>query len=190
MIINFLSVSDSSDDDCLCQPIIIRVLYVNIRSINPNNPSLRDKIAKLRNLISIYQPQLIAIVETWLTKEHNTEHVLRLLGIQQHTYKCFRHDRADGHDPNNAYGNTITGQEDRRGGGTLVLWKRDAHPNTRFEPYGDENYADNVINFQIKYTFNCGKCSNGKKFKKFIFTVVYRRPSPFKDEGISCFNLV
>ena len=184
-----ISIFEDSDDEheCICKSRTISVLYANMRSINPKNPKLKSKIDKLKNLISLYRPQLIVIVETWLTDKHQNIDVLRSLNLEA-TYEIFRQDRVDGHDPRNAFGHTNDDNktQGRRGGGVIVLWKKGTYPKTEisFKRSYNEDYADNIVNFDLIRTYCCEKCYGDKKEKKFIFTVVYRRPSPIKKEGM------
>ena len=153
-----------------------------MRSINPMNEQLTGKIGILRRLVDQHKPQVIALVETWLQQEHSNQEVLSFLGL--HEYDIVgRQDRADGHHPENAYDRAGKPQQADRGGGVLVLWKRNTLSNILFVRSKNEDYADNVVNFDIECTFNCAKCHRPDGKKKFIFTVVYRRPSPTKKDG-------
>ncbi|CAF0781181.1 unnamed protein product [Adineta steineri] len=151
-------------------------------SINPDNDTdkMTDKIRRLKGLITRHQPHIIAIVESWLTKNHHDEEILNLLGLNW--YRIFRQDRCSGHHPGNAYGHSRSVQSKRRGGGVLVLWNPNDVVNASLERNPAEDHEDNVVNFDLFYTFNCTKCSGRKSTQKFGFTVVYRRPSRFKGQ--------
>ncbi|CAF3588135.1 unnamed protein product [Rotaria sp. Silwood1] len=174
---------ESDDEDCICRSVTIKVLYVNMCSVKPNKThrAIPNKIQRLRNLILMHQPHIIAIVESWLNTDDDNEQILSYLNLAE--YRVFRQDRGDGHHPGNAYGHTTTGLEDRRGGGILVLWKKPDDFNVDFNRQPAEDYADNAVNFDLDYKFQCAYCSNGQPVKKYGFTVAYRRPGPFADQG-------
>lgn len=175
---------DEDEETCICENIKIRVFYINIRSINPENktPAMKFKIERLRGRIQRYKPQLIVFVETWLTKNHRSSDVMERLDLDG--YRIIgRYDRGDGHHEQNSYCLTTTGEEDRRGGGILVLWKQGCN-SVKCRKAPSENYADNVVNFDLYYAANCYKCLNGKQWiQKFGLTIVYRRPGPFRNQS-------
>ncbi|CAF1488648.1 unnamed protein product [Didymodactylos carnosus] len=112
----------SSSEPCICDDATISVLYVNIRSMNPNNDKMRQKIDQLSSLIFYNQPDVIAIVESWLNEKHSDKDIRDSLQLQG--YKIVRRDRCSGQDPENSYRDETNAQyAKRRGGGILVAWK-------------------------------------------------------------------
>jgi hypothetical protein len=108
------------------------------------------------------------------------------LGLQNYT--IFRQDRGS-YNIDNAYGDNDNQDSGRRGGGIWVAFRcADGADGIKFERSLAEDYNDNIMNFDIEYKFNCRKCNaqslSEKPEKKFGFTVVYRRPGPYKNQGI------
>ena len=140
-----------------------------------------EKIQKLRDLIQTHKPHIIAIVESWLNERDTDGRILSYLNLTRYT--PFRQDRKDGHNPGNSYGRTTTGLEDRRGGGILVFWKKPDDFDVTFKSESAEDYADNIMNFDLEYTFQCAYCSGWPRKKKYGFTVVYKPPRRRANEG-------
>lgn len=112
-----LSDTSSSDDDCICKPIKVSVLYCNIRSANPTSKN-QAKLAKFRLMVASTRPQIVALVETWLTSQHSDSAVESALGLEG--YIIFRNDRGGNRYPGTGY---LTGEDEKRGGGMLVAWR-------------------------------------------------------------------
>ena len=177
---------DSDEEECICQPLTIPVLYVNMRSINPNNEKLSEKKKRLQELIKAKNPAIIAIVETWLNETHPNDKVAKDLGIIGYT--IWRRDRCDGHPLNNAYRQTTTSVEELRGGGILIAWKNIIMNNENalvLELNPSEDYGDAIMSADIFVKLNCNICNETRVNDvfgipgKFGFTVVYRRPVPY-----------
>ncbi|KAJ6648666.1 Xanthine dehydrogenase, partial [Pseudolycoriella hygida] len=172
--------SDSDEEDCDCEGVEVPVFYVNAGSINPRTQ--KAKIEKIREVIGRNQPAIIAIVETWLSNEHSDDDVRNSLGLSWE-YTILRQDRDAGHHSDNAYGATTTSMQGRRGGGILIAWKPIILSNgnpLKLKRNANEDYGDVIMSADILVEMNCTKCNTSKN-KKFIFTVVYRRPVP-RDE--------
>ena len=169
-----------------------------MRSINPRNRRLSEKCARLREAIQRNDPAIIAIVETWLSKQHSDKEVARALGINRYEdgyeegYEIWRQDRDAGHHPNNAYGDTTTGMEGRRGGGILIAWKHIILKNGNrllLIRNPSEDFGDAIMSADIEVQMNCTECNEANS-KKFAFTLVYRRPVPqgkYKFQNITAF---
>lgn len=175
---------DESREKCICDQINLKVFYLNARSINPTNRNrtFQQKIEEIKRQINQYQPEIIAIVESWLKEKHEDDEIVTLLGLKG--YRIFRQDRGS-ENLDNAY---VIGDDEnkdlgRRGGGILVAY-RCSSQRIQFERNRAEDFNDNIMNFDILYTCSCAKCNEFDKRKMFGLTVVYRRPGPFKDQGI------
>lgn len=109
--------ASSSDDECICKPIKVSVLYCNIRSANPTSRNT-VKLATFQSIVASTRPQIVALVETWLTAQHSDSQIRIALGLEG--YAIFRNDRRDNLYPGAGF---VTGEEEKRGGGMLVAWK-------------------------------------------------------------------
>ena len=92
----------SDDEDCFCRWLKLKVFYTNAGSLNPGNntPAFREKIHRIKNVISSEKPNIVIFVETWLTNNHQDDVVISQLGL--HGYTIFRQDREMPNE-NNAY---------------------------------------------------------------------------------------
>ncbi|CAG0903252.1 unnamed protein product [Darwinula stevensoni] len=152
---------DDEEEEHNKKEVMIKVFYVNARSINPAN---EGKIAYLERHIRHADPHIVAIVETWLTSRISDSDVKSYLGLE--TYKLFRRDRVDT-DPN---GKT------RRGGGMIIAVKM---TSLNLSAEFLDSYDDNFLALTLEYTYNCSKCA-GKGSEIFSFGLLYRRKSAYK----------
>ena len=170
---------EEEEEDCICRNVKVSLLYANMRSVSPRQESAR-KIRLLKNLISRYQPHIIAIVESWLTAKHDDAKILNLLNAR--SYQIFRQDRGSGHHPLATNNERPSVQMNRKGGGVLVLWKSHSRVNFELKRQPAKDHEDNIVNSDLLYKFDCNKCCEDPTEHKFRLTIVYRRPSPFKNQ--------
>lgn len=83
--------------ECICSVVSIRVIFCNMQSVNPLSRwgSMENKFDRLKSLIERNDPDIVALVETWLNNKHDNEFVRQRLDLQN--YDIFRQDRCDGH---------------------------------------------------------------------------------------------
>jgi hypothetical protein len=108
-----------------------------------------------------FNPDIVAIVETWLTEKVSDEMVKSYLGLSN--YKFYRRDRVD----------TDESGRVRRGGGMIIAVKSGL--SSEFL----DSYNDNFLAITLTYAFNCPKCCGGSSTQQFSFGLVYRRKSPY-----------
>jgi len=97
-------------------------------------------------------------------------------------YEIFRQDRGNTNE-DNAYNVGRILDSGRRGGGIFVAFLHE-NPRLKFKRSPAEDFGDNIMNFEMAYSFNCRRCKEKSGSGKFGFTVVYRRPGPYKDQSI------
>lgn len=150
------------------------MLYANVQSCRDTRDN-RRKLQCLRGLVIKKEPEILALVETWLTKDQSTGAIQTELGLED--YIIFRTDRQD----NVYFGNKT--EDQRRGGGILVAWK--PRGDVQFEEDIDRDKVfsciDGIRSFIIKRKMNCSKCNNGKTLVCVSFRVCYRRPGPYAE---------
>ncbi len=139
--------------------VLLNVFYVNARSIN-NSRANMSKVQYVKRQIGTVKPDIVAIVETWLTPTKTDEEVKSTLGLNG--YNLFRRDRTD----KNSKGKI------RRGGGMILAIRNN------IDAYFDDFYKDQFMAVSFKHTFNCSECS-GSNEKSFLFGLLYRRKQPY-----------
>lgn len=167
-------------DECICEDVSRKVVCVNMCSVNPRNKttSMQEKLKRLTTLLTMESPWIVAIVETWLNSTHANDKVIECLNLEG--YEVIRHDREQGHHPDNAYGDEKSDVAGKRGGGIMLAWKN--VPGFQVTRNIAEDYADSIVNFEISWKFQCCPCNEygnqnlAKNEKTFGFTIVYRRP--------------
>ncbi len=170
------------DDECICEENWLKVLYFNGQSVNPGNRSegFTAKIAKIERLIQTEQPDLVAIVETWLTERHADHQVKLNLGLLG--YDIFRQDRGTSIDNNNAQMNPDP-NANRRGGGILLAVKHGLRNVTVSRDTSEDDW-DMIANFDIVQTIECSECAEGQHKRKYGLAIVYRRPAQFSTQSM------
>lgn len=152
------------------EKVKLTVFYINARSINPTNTN-GNKCKFLKDELNKIKPDVVAIVETWLTNKISVEQVEQSLGLAD--YVIFRRDRTDQFD----------GQF-RKGGGVLIAVKSTSNLLSK----ETKNYNGEFIALLLTYKFNCEACA-GKKSSEFSFGLVYRRTTKFKNEEKTEFEI-
>lgn len=150
---------------------------------------MNTKFRNIRTKIREINPDIVAIVETWLTAQHSNLAVSNRIGLDG--YSIFRRDRQSSDfgraylDPNSEYTNLYA---QRKGGGILVAFRAgfdgtfasDANISFRYMD-GEEDYFDSIMNFELRQTIECAGCITANGFEHMYgLSVVYRRPGKFK----------
>lgn len=166
---------EDEDEECKCKGIKLKVLYFNARSVNSESKSQKAKMAKIRELLFIHYPNIVAISETWLDYDKEENELVAL--FQLAGYKLFRQDRNDDNPSSQFSCLGLSSNKSRRGGGLLVAF-RTIESSVTFNRFPHLDYKDNMMNFEGRYDYLCNRCPRplGKRFR-FGFALGYRPPN-------------